>query len=282
MIFNGPNEEYFEVFNIDANNLNINSISKKNTLSILWFEDDHSSIQIDTQTFEMKKNDIMCLTQLHKIQKANITSCKVLKFNRPFYCILDHDSEVGCKGLLFYGSSQVPILNPKEEDLVRFDTVWDMLIIEMKYADNLQLEMLQMMLKRLLILFTRTYKAQHKYDQHSEEKTNLLRDYNFLVEQHFRKYHTVAEYAQLLHKSPKTISNTFKKLDTLSPLQHIQNRIILEAKRLLFYTQDPISDIADQLGFSEIQSFSRFFKNKLSISPQVFRKNSISGKIDKP
>ena len=83
-----------------------------------------------------------------------------LFFNKPFYCIVNHDSEVGCKVILYYGSANLPILSPTAEDTDVLSAVWGVLTMEMESRDELQLEMLQMMLKRILILCTRIYKAQ--------------------------------------------------------------------------------------------------------------------------
>lgn len=69
------------------------------------------------------------------------------------------------------------------------------------------------------------------------------------------------EYADLLNKSPKTLSNLFSIYNQKSPLQIIHERISLESKRLLVYTDKSTKEIAFELGFEEVAHFSRFFKN---------------------
>ena len=172
---------------------------------------------------------------------------------------------------MFYGSSNLPILSPDNEETDILETVWKMIGIEQRSSDNLQLEMLQMMLKRLLILCTRIYKRQENYSTVDNIQSDIIRDFNFLVEQNFKTMHTVTEYAALLNKSPKTLSNLFGKLSDKSPLQYIQDRIILEARRILNYTDLPVSEVGDDLGFQDIQSFSRFFKKHVGLSPTNFR-----------
>ena len=137
--------------------------------------------------------------------------------------------------------------------------------------DNLQLEMLQMMLKRFLILCTRIYKTQENFNAINNKQVDLVREFNFLVEQHFKDKHSVAEYATILNKSPKTISNLFGKISDKSPLQIIQNRIMIEVRRMLRYTDMPVSEIGYEVGYQDIQSFSRFFKKHEGISPSEFR-----------
>ena len=98
-----------------------------------------------------------------------------------------------------------------------------------------------------------------------------------MVEKHFKTKHTVAEYAGILNKSPKTIYNIFSKLNSKSALQYIQERKMLEARRLLSYTDMRINEIAYEIGFDDIQTFSRFFKKQEGVSPSEFKKKYISG-----
>lgn len=176
---------------------------------------------------------------------------------------------------MYYGASTVPIIHLDEKDIDILTTLFKMLNIEMESRDNLQLEMLQMMLKRLLILCTRIYKDQNIGSKLRTQSIDTIREYNYLVEQHFRTKHTVKEYADLLFKSPKTLSNQFKKYGDITPQQFIQNRIMLEARRSLTYTEKSVSEIGFELGFSDIQAFSRFFSKQEGCSPQNFRNREV-------
>lgn len=271
MKYEGPTGEYFQVTNCHEGHALSLEQRKAGSLALIWFDTDENQILIDGKQFDFKKNEILCLTQFHKIKVQTIGAYRLLLFNRPFYCILDHDSEVGCKGVLYYGSSNVPTFPLVGSDLEVLETVWKMLCLEMESRDQLQLEMLQMMLKRILILCTRLYKKQENYTALEIGKQEIVREFNFLVEQHFKTEHTVSFYASELFKSPKTLSNIFKKIGAKTPLQYIQERILLEARRLLGYTDKPVTDIGFELGFQDIQTFSRFFKKQEQISPTEYR-----------
>jgi len=273
MKYLGQTNEYFEVIEISKDNCDILKKKQGSVLSLIWFDDDQSQMIIDSVNFNFSRNQIVCFTEFHHIEIKQIGHLRLLRFNRPFYCILDHDSEVGCKGILYYGSSNLPILSPNRKDIEILETVWKMLLIEMVSKDNLQLEMLQMMLKRILILCTRIYKDQMDFEQIEIKQIDLIRDFNFLVEQYFKSKHSVDEYALLLNKSPKTLANLFKKTGNKTPSQFIQSRIMLEARRLLRYTDKSVSEIAYEIGYEDIQSFSRFFKKQEGQSPSDFKEN---------
>jgi len=132
--------------------------------------------------------------------------------------------------------------------------------------------MLQAMLKRLLIHITRVYKKQSDLSILKVEELELVRAYNYLVEENFRSKMNVSDYAKLLHRSPKTLSNYFKKLGKKTPLEYLHDRKMLEAKRLLSFTDKQISEIAFEIGFDNVHSFSKFFKKKQGVSPSDFAK----------
>ncbi len=271
MDYKGKNGECFEAINITQNNCQILKSSKENELSLIWFNSDNNQIKIDSIHHTFSVNEIICITEFHKLEIENINGLKLLKFNKPFYCILDHDSEVSCKGILYYGANNLPIIQIPKEDIDILETVWKVLYMELESTDSLQLEMLQMMLKRILILCTRIYKSQINYQFIDDKNIDIIREFNFLVEKHFKEMHSVVDYAELLNKAPKTLANLFKKLENKTPLQFIQSRLLLESHRLLKYSDKTASEVGYELGFKDIQSFSRFFKNQEGISPNDFR-----------
>jgi hypothetical protein len=65
-------------------------------------------INVDGREFLFPANSILFLTEYHKVEVLKVTTARLIHFNRAFYCIADHDSEVGC-GILFFGASQFPI-----------------------------------------------------------------------------------------------------------------------------------------------------------------------------
>ncbi len=280
MVYEGSAGEYLNVDEITSNqNCHILKEKLESALTLLWFENDDSIIEIDNVRHSFQKNEVVFLTEFHQVVPIAVSEVKMIRFNRAFYCIIDHDSEVSCKGLLFFGANQLPVIQLNGVELEKIETLWKMFLLEMQSVDNLQLEMLQMMLKRFLILCTRIYKANHLTQLPENNKVDLVREFNFLVEQHFKEKHTVVEYADLLHKSPKTIANLFKKYANKSPLQYIQERRMLEARRLLRFTDYTIKEVAYAIGFKDIQTFSRFFKKMEGVAPREFKEKRTEGKM---
>lgn len=277
MVYRGNNGEYLALEEISTSLHEVLSEDVPNSLMVLWFTEDENHLRIDHEDYQFQKDDFIFLTEFHQVEILKISKARLLKFNRGFYCIYDHDSEVGCKGLLFFGARNVPSFHLPMQEKEVFATVYHLFGLEFQRKDHLQLEMLQMMLKRILILSARIYKEDQKIDQVPNKQVDLVRDYNYLVEKHFRSHHKVADYAEILHLSPKSLANAFAKISTKSPLQFIKNRRILEAKRLLHHSDFSVKQVAYELGFEDIQSFSRFYKRETGQSPSEYAK----GKIDK-
>lgn len=275
MQYTGKSEE--ELFVTKATSLNANEIIalSKDELLILWNIGQETILLIDDIEFRPSPKQLIFLTEFHKVTVKSVGQIRLIRFNRSFYCIIDNDQEVGCKGVLFFGASQVPVITITKDDSAKFETLWKMLTIEMNSKDNLQQEMLQMMIKRFIILCTRLYKNQQHLQNFKKGKMDIVREFNYMVETHFRAKHSVAQYADLLNKSPKTLSNVFLQYNQKKPLQIIHDRILLEARRQLLYTDKIVKEIAYETGFEDIQTFSRFFKSKEGISPKKYREKKL-------
>lgn len=91
------------------------------------------------------------------------------------------------------------------------------------------------------------------------------------IERNYNKMHTVKEYAELLNVGTKSLTNYVTECSTFSPLEMINNRIILEAKRMLRYSDMMVKEIAAELGFEDASYFNKFFKRLVKCSAAEYR-----------
>ncbi len=244
----------------------------KTGLSIIWNVGLPATVKVDGQKIKINKNCAVFLTEYHQLEDIQFDRLNVIQFNKSFYCVEKHDSEVGCRGILFFGASEVPKIQIQKNRLKQLQLIWEMFTMEMdEENDNLKLEMLQIMLKRFLITCVRIYKEDSLNLPSEANSIGIIREFNYLVEKHFKTLTKVTDYAKLLHKSPKTLANTFKKFIDKTPIKIINERRLLEAKRLLKYSEKSVQEIAYELNFNDIQSFSHFFRTRMGQSPSLFR-----------
>lgn len=218
-------------------------------------------VTVDEIPYSMPSHSILPLVSNQRFVFQHPEYLTAWQFNREFYCIVDHDMEVGCAGFLFYGIKHPMfiLLSPDQANEITY--LEKMVFNEMLVKDNFQGEMLRTLLKRLIIKTTRIAKSQNEsYSSFPEERMDVVRKFSMQLEKHFKKEHKVRFYASVLHKSPKTLSNVFALLKQPSPSSLIRNRLVLEAKRYFHYTELSAKEIAYELGFESPAHFSRFFK----------------------
>lgn len=248
----------------------------KGYYKILWSREKATEIAIDGYSLVLKKNQVLFCTPLNILDIPLENGLISIVFNREFYCIRDHDYEVSCQGLLFFGSSHPTVITLSKAEIVSFDSMFHIFKEEFTIKDQIQGEMLRVMLKRLLIKSTRLVAEKSFQTKLSGPQLELVRKYHILVENHFKEKHQVTQYAELLFKSPKTLSNIFKKTNGASPLKIMNERIVLEAKRLLLFSTMNADEIGAELGYKEASHFSKFFKSHTGLPPAQFKELDMS------
>lgn len=249
--------------------------SYKNLISIIWNRSEEDAIiTVDGVDNVLKKNFITTTTYFQKVTyKKGNPALIAFSFNREFYCINDHDHEVSCNGIIFMGRQEAPIIKLSNEDTEKFEMLYFVFKDEFFTRDNIQGEMLQMLLKRLIIKITRIAKEQLMPSELKESQIDIIRKFNVFVDMHYKEKRQVGDYAELLFKSPKTLSNLFTKYNDKTPLQVIHERIVLEAKKLLLYSDKSAKEIAHELGFDDPAAFHKLFKKVQHLTPQEFKQS---------
>lgn len=110
---------------------------------------------------------------------------------------------------------------------------------------------------------------------HSE----LLTKFVNLLETHFVDHWPVADYAHALGISPTHLSRVTRSATGLPASKLIEERIILEARRNLVYTNLSISTVAYELGYADPSYFSRIFSQVTGLSPKDFRSRYTEGAV---
>ena len=134
----------------------------------------------------------------------------------------------------------------------------------------------QMILSYLTQLYI---KINRFIEEVSSVEFNQLRHYQFifnqfenLLEKHYVQEKLASEYAEKLNITQKHLNRVVKSITTKTTTDIILERVILEAKRNLIYTDDSFSKIANKLGYEDYAYFSKIFKKRVGVSPSEFLK----------
>lgn len=101
---------------------------------------------------------------------------------------------------------------------------------------------------------------------------SIIQKFKSLVENHFKNEHAVDFYAKTLGLSPQALTMQISRAIGKPPRQIIQERILLEAKRFLVFSDIGIAEIGFELGFDDANYFTRFFRTHEKETPAAFRK----------
>lgn len=101
----------------------------------------------------------------------------------------------------------------------------------------------------------------------------FLQRFRTLVDTHFRTSRQVQYYADLLAISPKYLNDQARKAAGITASDLIDERVVLEAKRLLLHTDLTIAQVTFDLGLQDPSHFSKFFIRKTGISPSDYRES---------
>ncbi|QES88999.1 helix-turn-helix domain-containing protein [Rhizosphaericola mali] len=259
---------------INKENPNLDDVS--NYIKVLILPKNYT-IEIDFNKVETKRPTLFFINanQSVQLEKLSKEDGFALFYNRDFYCVQIHDAEVACDGLLFNNLFNIPTIELEDSQAELFFQLFQNIKSEITYPEATGEELIRTYLKQMIILATRSWKKQHLSDSlNSSHKLDqeFFREFSRLVEIHYKEKHSVADYAQLLNLAPKSLNQKLKKLNVENPNELIKNRIVLEAKRLLKYTNLSVKEIGYELGYEDPAYFNRMFTQKSKYSPAIFRR----------
>ena len=107
-----------------------------------------------------------------------------------------------------------------------------------------------------------------------KRQAEIVKQFKNDVEQFFRKLHKVNDYADRQHLTANHLNDVIKSETGTSAKEFIQNRLVLEAKRLALYSELNAKEIAYQLGYDDVAHFSKFFKKSEGVAFSEFRERS--------
>lgn len=140
--------------------------------TIAWNPSESQTIMIDGAEYDFPKNSLVTLLFNQSFSFENSASIVAWQFNREFYCIIDHDSEVSCVGFLFSSTDHM-FIHLSDRAQQKLQLLSDVFIEEFKTSDKIQNEMLLVLLKRLIIYTTNLAKSGY-------ELTKKLPDERFI------------------------------------------------------------------------------------------------------
>lgn len=265
----------FKLFEFD-NSSYFDHIQRNNYFTIILIISGEGVAKVDFSDYSFTENTLFAFYpyQPFMLQSEKPIRGISIQFHHDFFCIYRHHKEIAANGILFNNIYEQPFIYLDEHCKNTIFNLIQGIANELKDEAFRKDEVLVSYLKILLVMATRI-----KLEQQSIQKENItngkqqfiIQNLKNAIEDHFRTKHSASDYADMLNQTPASLAritkNHFKK--TLSDL--ITERIIVEAKRELYLTDKTVKEIAYELGYEDEYYFSRLFKIKTDISPQIYR-----------
>ena len=265
----------FKLFSFEDNR-HFDHIQRLNYFSIIWIKKGRGTVKADFAEHSFVQDTLFAFTpyQPFMLQTDEEIEGIALNFHSDFFCIHKHHQEIASNGILFNNIYHPPFVVLDDITKNTFEMLLGQVKMEMQNPDLAQNELLISYLKIVLITASRLKIQQHPKikDVFSDHKEPLvLQNLKDSIETHFKSKHSASDYADLLNITPKALAKLTKSHFNKTLTDLISERIVIEAKRELYMSNKSVKEIAYELGYEDEHYFSRFFKNNVDVSPQLYR-----------
>jgi AraC-like DNA-binding protein len=251
-------------------------LKRYNCYKVILIREGKGQLTFDTATHDFSKNCLIRfpIYQPFQIDAQGALDAILLQFHPDFFWNHKYDVELTSKQALFKNIGEIPLTKISEEEMSQLLSPLDHLLFELN-SDHLGRYDIAISWVKIFMIYASRIKME-RGSAHSEtlsEVHYVTRELINAVEVHFLHKHRPADYAKLLNVTVKTLNRMAKQHLGKTVGDMISERIITQAKHELYLSDKPIKQIAIELGFHDVAYFSRFFKQRTTVSPDVYRKS---------
>lgn len=250
-------------------------LQHNNFYSLIWVKEGRGLVKADFSEHRFEGNIIFTFAPYQPFMfsaKENISGI-CLQFHSDFYCIHRNPKETNCDTTLFNNAYQNPFIQIKPATATDLTASINSMLEEAGRDNTGNYELLIPYLKIILVTLSRIKIAE---SLPSDPFTGnnipyILSQLKTEIERNYKINHAAGDYAGLLNISSNALAKIVKTHFNKTLTELITERIIIEAKRLLYMTSKPVKEIAGLLGYTDEFYFSRVFKHHTGISPLMYR-----------
>ncbi len=241
---------------------------------IIWFQEEGGTHTVDFQDYEVQKNSLFFLSpgQVHHFDGKTMHKGVLIQFCTDFMRDEQASEDIFLKYDVFNAQSSPCCRVTDEVAALRLEQLVAQMEAELTERKAFaHTDMLRSLVRQFLILVYRHGQCTASRLDAKRPMHRLYAQFRQLVEREYMHLHTVSEYAQRLNVSVRTLSLSVHECAATTPLVMINNRITLEAKRLLRYSPMIVKQVAQHLGYDDVSYFVKFFKRQTGVLPKEFR-----------
>jgi AraC-like DNA-binding protein/mannose-6-phosphate isomerase-like protein (cupin superfamily) len=225
---------------------------------------------IDFKTFQVKPGYVFLMHpgQVHKYElSADIEGYKIFHTKAFYNQYFTHEK---VERLSFFQVGSTPLIILQEPLFPKIEAIFRDLLKEYESEQIMKFDKICSLLNVLYISLSQLYPLQK--NKISQNHRKQLKDLEEFIEKNYKNMKSAGQYAELMKMGPKNLNRIVKLNLDKTTSQLIDERIVLEAKRMLIHSDLTISQIAFELGYTDNPYFYRVFKKKIGETPTEFRK----------
>jgi AraC-like DNA-binding protein len=231
---------------------------------------------VDFQAYPLSANQVYFISpgQVHQVMEDEKSYGYVVLFSTQFL-VENHIPAQFIEDLrLFQDYSVSPPLELNKDEFAILSAYCEAMITLTEADIKFRNQALSSYLKLFLIQSNNLCSLSSGPPSYQETGHVLLRSFRELVEKNHTRWHQASEYARELHVSPDHLNRVIKTTVGKTAKEFIQSCLVLEAKRMIYFSGLSAKEIGYALGFSEPSNFSAFFKKHTGMSPSHFRESN--------
>jgi AraC-like DNA-binding protein len=264
----------FQIKRLKANpNYDPRQPHRHNFYQIFYFEKGGGTIEVDYEEIEIHDNSIYFVSpgQIHLLNHSGNAKGYVIYFSREFYSLSPIDNENLLDLPFLNNNVSLPFIQLDEDKELEIQLLckWIYKEFNNKQSSN---PVLWSYLYLILLRSKQYYIPVNGEKRSFYKATGVLLKFKRLIEENYRVKQSVQDYVDNLNVSSELLNDECKSVLGKNASELISDRIALEAKRLLIYSELSNKEIAFFLNFNDPSYFSRFFKKKTGSTPKDFRK----------
>lgn len=245
---------------------------------MIWVYSGTVSLDLDLETVTLTKDDFLFIgkNQVFQLKEFEKFNAYLIDFTENFYARNQLDINLLQQSSLFYNDSGIVKLRleqPYREILMGFLSFFKG--INYKEYDQLLYQFAHNTVERMLLFAELTIKAEKNTSEHviysNSKEHSLIKQFQNLVANYYISEKGVSFYAKQLNVSSRSLAAACNLANKPSPKRMIIDRVLVEAKRLLKFTDLSIKEITYRLGYDQYNSFIKLFTTNVGISPMNFR-----------
>jgi AraC family transcriptional activator of pobA len=242
---------------------------------IFWFTQGTPVHTVDFIPIAIQPNTLLFINKnrVHFFDQTGNYDGWVLLFTDTFFAQNEQDAQFLRNTILFHDLLDIPTiqLNQAKTDLT-------LILQQMQHElagpnDSAHVRVLRNLVHNLLLLADRERRRQGFAEIKKGPHLDHTLHFTELMDKQFMELRSVNQYARQMGITERRLQQAVAKSVGKTPKQLIEDRVLLEAKRLLVHTNQSIKEIGFKLGFDEPTNFSRFFRQQIGQAPAEFRKS---------